>query len=46
MLGMSPRRTAIIGGLMVTTGPLSLTLYGPALPSMVTDLATPLPCRS
>jgi DHA1 family bicyclomycin/chloramphenicol resistance-like MFS transporter len=40
MLGMSPRRTAIIGGLMVTTGPLSLTLYGPALPSMVTDLAT------
>jgi DHA1 family bicyclomycin/chloramphenicol resistance-like MFS transporter len=39
-LGMSPRRTAIIGGLMVTTGPLSLTLYGPALPSIVTDLAT------
>lgn len=37
---MSPRRTAIIGGLMVTTGPLSLTLYGPALPSIVTDLAT------
>ncbi|MEQ9637072.1 MAG: multidrug effflux MFS transporter [Devosia marina] len=35
---MSSRRTAIIGGLMVTTGPLSLTLYGPALPSIVTDL--------
>jgi MFS transporter, DHA1 family, multidrug resistance protein len=40
ILGMSPRRTAIIGGLMVTTGPLSLTLYGPALPSIVTDLGT------
>lgn len=37
-LGMSSRRTAIIGGLMVTTGPLSLTLYGPALPSIVADL--------
>lgn len=40
LLGMSPRRTAIIGGLMVTTGPLSLTLYGPALPSIVADLGT------
>lgn len=39
-LGMSSRRTAIIGGLMVTTGPLSLTLYGPALPSIVADLGT------
>ncbi len=39
-LGMSPQRTAIIGGLMVTTGPLSLTLYGPALPSIVADLGT------
>lgn len=38
--GMSARRTAIIGGLMVTTGPLSLTLYGPALPSIVADLGT------
>mgnify|MGYP000639456207 CR=1 FL=1 len=38
LLGMSARRTAIIGGLMVSTGPLSLTLYGPALPSIVTDL--------
>lgn len=37
---MSGRRTAIIGGLMVATGPLSLTLYAPALPSLVTDLAT------
>ena len=37
---MSARRTAIIGGLMVTTGPLSLTLYGPALPAIVTDLGT------
>lgn len=36
---MSGRRTAIIGGLMVATGPLSLTLYAPALPSIVTDLA-------
>lgn len=35
---MSPRRTAIIGGLIVTTGPLSLTLYSPALPAIVTDL--------
>jgi len=40
ILGMSARRTAIIGGLMVTTGPLSLTLYGPALPSIVADLGT------
>ena len=39
-LGMSPQRTAIIGGLMVTTGPLSLTLYSPALPSIVADLGT------
>ena len=37
---MSARRTAIIGGLMVTTGQLSLTLYGPALPAIVTDLGT------
>lgn len=37
---MSGRRTAIIGGLMVATGPLSLTLYAPALPSLVTDLST------
>ena len=35
---MSGRRTAIIGGLMVATGPLSLTLYAPALPSLVADL--------
>lgn len=39
-LAMSGRRTAIIGGLMVATGPLSLTLYAPALPSLVTDLGT------
>lgn len=37
---MSARRTAIIGGLMVATGPLSLTLYAPALPSIVADLGT------
>ena len=37
---MSGRRTAIIGGLMVATGPLSLTLYAPALPSIVSDLGT------
>lgn len=40
LLGMSPRRTAIIGGLMVATGPLSLTLYSPALPAIVTGLGT------
>jgi len=37
---MTGRRTAILGGLMVATGPLSLTLYAPALPSLVTDLGT------
>lgn len=37
---MSPRRTAVIGGLMVTTGPMSLSLYSPALPAMVADLGT------
>lgn len=35
---MSARRTAIIGGLMVATGPLSLTLYAPALPALVEGL--------
>ncbi|QQR37140.1 multidrug effflux MFS transporter [Devosia oryziradicis] len=35
---MSARRTALIGGLMVATGPLSLTLYQPALPTLVEDL--------
>jgi DHA1 family bicyclomycin/chloramphenicol resistance-like MFS transporter len=39
-LGMSARRTAIVGGLMVTTGPLSLSLYSPALPALVADLGT------
>ncbi|MBE0581428.1 multidrug effflux MFS transporter [Devosia sp.] len=38
--GMSARRTAIVGGLMVATGPLSLTLYAPALPTLVVDLGT------
>jgi DHA1 family bicyclomycin/chloramphenicol resistance-like MFS transporter len=37
---MSARRTALIGGLMVATGPLSLTLYQPALPTLVKDLGT------
>lgn len=37
---MSARRTAIVGGLMVATGPLSLTLYAPALPTLVADLGT------
>jgi DHA1 family bicyclomycin/chloramphenicol resistance-like MFS transporter len=37
---MSARRTAIIGGLMVAAGPLSITLYAPALPTMVADLMT------
>jgi DHA1 family bicyclomycin/chloramphenicol resistance-like MFS transporter len=39
LVGMSARRTAIIGGLMVATGPLSLGLYQPALPTIVQDLA-------
>ncbi|WP_160297844.1 multidrug effflux MFS transporter [Devosia chinhatensis] len=39
-VGMSARRTALIGGLMVATGPLSLTLYTPALPTIVADFAT------
>jgi DHA1 family bicyclomycin/chloramphenicol resistance-like MFS transporter len=38
--GMSARRTAIIGGLMVATGPLSLTLYSPALPTIVDGFGT------
>lgn len=37
---MSARRTALVGGLMVATGPLSLTLYQPALPTLVQDLST------
>lgn len=37
---MSARRTAIIGGLMVATGPLSLTLYSPALPTIVEGFGT------
>ncbi len=37
---MSARRTAIIGGLMVATGPLSLTLYAPALPTIVEGFGT------
>ncbi|UJW87391.1 multidrug effflux MFS transporter [Devosia sp. SL43] len=36
---MSARRTALVGGLMVATGPLSLTLYQPALPTLVKDLS-------
>jgi DHA1 family bicyclomycin/chloramphenicol resistance-like MFS transporter len=38
VFGMSARRTAIVGGLMATTGPLSLSLYSPALPALVSDL--------
>lgn len=37
---MSARRTAIVGGLMVAAGPLSITLYAPALPTIVGDLMT------
>jgi DHA1 family bicyclomycin/chloramphenicol resistance-like MFS transporter len=37
---MSPRRTALVGGLMVAAGPLSISLYGPALPTIVHDLGT------
>lgn len=36
---MTARRTALVGGLMVATGPLSLTLYQPALPTLVKDLS-------
>jgi len=37
---MTARRTALVGGLMVAAGPLSISLYGPALPTIVSDLAT------
>lgn len=37
---MSPRRTALVGGLMVAAGPLSITLYAPALPTIVDALGT------
>ncbi|KKC40972.1 hypothetical protein WH87_02125 [Devosia epidermidihirudinis] len=37
---MSARRTAIIGGLMVAAGPLSISLYAPALPNIVAELGT------
>jgi DHA1 family bicyclomycin/chloramphenicol resistance-like MFS transporter len=37
---MSARRTALVGGLMVAAGPLSISLYGPALPTIVTELGT------
>lgn len=35
---MSARRTALVGGLMVAAGPLSISLYGPALPTIVAEL--------
>lgn len=37
---MSAQRTALIGGLMVAAGPLSISLYGPALPTIVAELGT------
>ncbi len=37
---MSARRTALVGGLLVAVGPLSISLYSPALPTVVQDLAT------
>lgn len=37
---MTARRTALIGGLMVAAGPLSISLYAPALPTIVSELAT------
>ena len=37
---MSPRRTALVGGLMVAAGPLSISLYSPALPTIVAELGT------
>ena len=37
---MSSRRTALVGGLMVAAGPLSISLYGPALPTIVSELGT------
>ena len=37
---MTARRTALVGGLMVAAGPLSISLYGPALPTIVQELGT------
>lgn len=37
---MTPRRTAMVGGLLVAAGPLSISLYGPALPTIVAELGT------
>lgn len=37
---MSTRRTAVVGGLLVAAGPLSILLYGPALPTIVSELGT------
>lgn len=37
---MSGARTALIGGLMVAAGPLSISMYGPALPTIVAELGT------
>lgn len=37
---MTARRTALVGGLMVAAGPLSIMLYGPALPTIVQALGT------
>lgn len=37
---MSERRLILLGGLMVAVGPLSITLYTPAMPQIVADLGT------
>ncbi len=37
---ISERRLSVIGGLMVAVGPLSITMYTPAVPQIVLDLGT------
>lgn len=37
---MPPRRTALVGGLLMAAGPLSIALYGSALPTIVSELGT------
>lgn len=37
---ISERRLSIVGGLMVAVGPLSITMYTPAVPQIVIDLGT------
>ena len=39
---MTEREVAVIGGLMVMLGPISLSMYTPALPTLVTAFGTPI----